>query len=299
MMNTPAPQQHMEPHPDDRAVNRFAVAMRANFVEKRIQGYGSWDRPDECTIEHLSRLPLFVGAGNPRRLQAYFLAIRPRSRMVFTVEFSILGQVILREADSPLAEFRDELNRILLHCFRPRGGGRSQTLGGTALSHYHRKNKTAPHRDGCRVNTTAGFLRSCPPPRMMEWPEASTHPGHPHTAGPLPSERSGISRQVEDGGCRPAYAPPPGSHLECNLQLLNEIDCTASDSGESQDKQDRADGPCDHIRLVDEVEEAPSPVGHAAPLSASIHNAVANGAVELSQSSFRTASPAPQTREAA
>ncbi|MEQ1409209.1 hypothetical protein ABK249_30330 [Neorhizobium sp. Rsf11] len=80
-----------------------------------------------------------------------------------------------------------------------------------------------------------------------------------------------------------------------NLQLLNEIDCTASDSGESQDKQDRADGPRDHICLVDEIEEAPSPVGHAAPLSASIHNAVASGAVKLSQSSFRTATPAPQT----
>ncbi|MEQ1407727.1 hypothetical protein ABK249_22665 [Neorhizobium sp. Rsf11] len=99
---------------------------------------------------------------------------------------------------------------------------------------------------------------------------------------PLSDEIDGLRRIFE-------ATPAPQSHLVGNLPLLNEIDGTASDSGESQDKQDRADGPRDHICLVDEVEEATSPVGHTAPLSASIHNAVANGAVEASQSSFRTA----------
>jgi hypothetical protein len=53
----PAPAAVQEPvHPDDEAVDRFAIAMKAKLAEKRAQGYGGWDRPEECTIGHLSQL---------------------------------------------------------------------------------------------------------------------------------------------------------------------------------------------------------------------------------------------------
>ena len=43
-------------HPDDLAVDRFAVAMKAKLAQKRAQGRGGWDRKDECSSEFLSRL---------------------------------------------------------------------------------------------------------------------------------------------------------------------------------------------------------------------------------------------------
>ncbi|NKJ34140.1 hypothetical protein [Rhizobium sp. SG570] len=43
-------------HTDYSAVDRFANAMKAKLAKKRAEGYGGWDDPDECTIEHLSKL---------------------------------------------------------------------------------------------------------------------------------------------------------------------------------------------------------------------------------------------------
>lgn len=54
------------PHPDDIAVDRFAAAMKAKLAKKRAEGYGGWDNPKDCTIEHLSRLLIkHVGKGDP------------------------------------------------------------------------------------------------------------------------------------------------------------------------------------------------------------------------------------------
>lgn len=51
---TPAPE--VEPgHPDDMAVDRFAVAMKAKLARKRLQGRGGWDGP-ECDADTLSRM---------------------------------------------------------------------------------------------------------------------------------------------------------------------------------------------------------------------------------------------------
>ncbi len=54
------------PHPDDLAVDRFAAAMKAKLAKKRDEGYGGWDNPEECTIEHLSQLlASHVAKGDP------------------------------------------------------------------------------------------------------------------------------------------------------------------------------------------------------------------------------------------
>ncbi len=49
---TPAPQP--EGHPDDLAVDRFFVAMKAKLAKKRAEGRGGWERKDECSAEDLS-----------------------------------------------------------------------------------------------------------------------------------------------------------------------------------------------------------------------------------------------------
>lgn len=43
-------------HPDETAVDRFAVAMKAKLAEKRAEGRGGWDDPARCTTAHLAEL---------------------------------------------------------------------------------------------------------------------------------------------------------------------------------------------------------------------------------------------------
>jgi hypothetical protein len=43
-------------HPDNLAVDRFAVAMKAKLDKKRADGRGGWENPDECSIAFLSQL---------------------------------------------------------------------------------------------------------------------------------------------------------------------------------------------------------------------------------------------------
>lgn len=45
-----------EQHPDDAAVDRFAVAMKAKLAEKRADGAGGWDDPEACHIDYLAHL---------------------------------------------------------------------------------------------------------------------------------------------------------------------------------------------------------------------------------------------------
>lgn len=43
-------------HPDDGAVDRFAVEMKAKLAKARAKGRGGWDNETLCTVEHLSEL---------------------------------------------------------------------------------------------------------------------------------------------------------------------------------------------------------------------------------------------------
>jgi hypothetical protein len=45
-----------EEHPDDIAVDRFAVAMKAKLAKKRADGRGGWDDRDDCSNAFLSCL---------------------------------------------------------------------------------------------------------------------------------------------------------------------------------------------------------------------------------------------------
>ena len=43
-------------HPDSQAVDDFAELMRRKLAVKRAEGYGGWDNPAVCTVEHLADL---------------------------------------------------------------------------------------------------------------------------------------------------------------------------------------------------------------------------------------------------
>ncbi|MFA7819354.1 hypothetical protein [Aeromonas dhakensis] len=55
-----------DPHPDDAAVDRFSVAMKAKLAAARAKGRSGWDDPSACSVEFLADLLVnHVGKGNP------------------------------------------------------------------------------------------------------------------------------------------------------------------------------------------------------------------------------------------
>ncbi len=53
-------------HPDDLAIDRFAVAMKAKMAVTRAQGRAGWNDPEQCPIERLqSMLVACVAKGDP------------------------------------------------------------------------------------------------------------------------------------------------------------------------------------------------------------------------------------------
>lgn len=54
-----------EQHPDDAAVDRFAIAMKAKLASAREKGRGGWDDPSACSVDFLAELLVgHVGKGN-------------------------------------------------------------------------------------------------------------------------------------------------------------------------------------------------------------------------------------------
>lgn len=43
-------------HTDDKAVDRFAAAMKRKLAQKREEGRGGWDDPEQCSAQYLSNL---------------------------------------------------------------------------------------------------------------------------------------------------------------------------------------------------------------------------------------------------
>ena len=54
------PRQPLDPdaQADRDGVRALAFAMESKLAAKRAEGYGGWNRPDECTVDHLARLLL-------------------------------------------------------------------------------------------------------------------------------------------------------------------------------------------------------------------------------------------------
>lgn len=66
-------------HSDDLAVDRFAAAMKAKLAEKRAQGYGGWDDPSDCTLEHLNDLLIkHIAKGDPIDVGNFAMMIHQR-----------------------------------------------------------------------------------------------------------------------------------------------------------------------------------------------------------------------------
>lgn len=63
MPNTPAIgagqlKRDADAEADDNGVNALACAMKSKLAAKRAEGYGGWNKPDDCAVEHLAKLLL-------------------------------------------------------------------------------------------------------------------------------------------------------------------------------------------------------------------------------------------------
>lgn len=56
MSDIPAYAPPPSAHPDDRAVDAFAAAMKAKLAEARAKGRGGWDDPNRCEVRYLADL---------------------------------------------------------------------------------------------------------------------------------------------------------------------------------------------------------------------------------------------------
>lgn len=76
---SPSPHTTGDQHPDDIAVDRFAAAMKAKLANKRAEGRGGWDNPDECSTEWLSELlRRHVEKGDPVDVGNFAMMIHQR-----------------------------------------------------------------------------------------------------------------------------------------------------------------------------------------------------------------------------
>jgi hypothetical protein len=80
LRNSPAaPTPAGSKHPDDVAVDRFAVAMKAKLAKARDKGRGGWDNPDVCSLADLSEaLRGHVEKGDPVDVANFCMMLQQR-----------------------------------------------------------------------------------------------------------------------------------------------------------------------------------------------------------------------------
>lgn len=76
-------QQVGEVHPDDAAVDAFAVAMKAKMAAARAKGRGGWEDPAQCSADDLSRmLRDHVDKGDPRDVANFCMMLHQRGETI-------------------------------------------------------------------------------------------------------------------------------------------------------------------------------------------------------------------------
>lgn len=80
-------------HPDDVAVDRFALAMKAKLAKKRMQGRGGWDDEDECSALWLSSLLReHVEKGDPLDVGNFAMMLHQRGERISSLLAVIQGE---------------------------------------------------------------------------------------------------------------------------------------------------------------------------------------------------------------
>lgn len=69
-------------HSDAAAVGRFAIAMKAKLAQKRMEGRGGWDQPENCSVKELARMLVeHVPKGDPVDIANFAMMLHQREAM--------------------------------------------------------------------------------------------------------------------------------------------------------------------------------------------------------------------------
>jgi len=91
-------QQVGEVHPDDVAVDAFAVALKAKMADARAKGRGGWEDPAQCTSEDLSRmLRDHVEKGDPRDEANFCMMLHQRGEAIVPHAMQVPDNEIVRQ----------------------------------------------------------------------------------------------------------------------------------------------------------------------------------------------------------
>lgn len=109
-------------HPDDRAVDQFAIRMKAKLAQARADGRGGWDDPARCSVEKLVKLMLnHVHRGDPVDIANFcmMLSLRgvtgndgPVARQYFDRVNALAEQIIDGRVQEARAAERERLVRL-------------------------------------------------------------------------------------------------------------------------------------------------------------------------------------------
>lgn len=95
-------------HPDDVAVDRFAVAMKAKLAGARAKGRCGWEDKDDCTQSMLSRLLReHVEKGDPRDVANFCMFLHQRGETIAQAPAVRVDDVLLRVSDEDLRWCKD------------------------------------------------------------------------------------------------------------------------------------------------------------------------------------------------
>lgn len=77
----------IEQHPDDAAVDRFAIAMKAKLAKARDKGRGGWENRAFCSQEELStKLAQHVAKGDPVDVANFCMMLHQRGEAILVPE---------------------------------------------------------------------------------------------------------------------------------------------------------------------------------------------------------------------
>lgn len=100
------------PYIDDTAVDRFATQMKSKLARAREKGYGGWNNPRVCSIEHLASL--LVGhfyKGNPGNwldIANFAMMLHERGAPA-----SLLSATMAAQADESASSENNDWKRLL------------------------------------------------------------------------------------------------------------------------------------------------------------------------------------------
>ena len=83
------------PHPDNTAVDAFAVAMKAKLAEARANGRGGWQDKDDCPQQRMSdMLRAHVAKGDPRDVANFAMFLHQRGEAILPAKPVAQGEAV-------------------------------------------------------------------------------------------------------------------------------------------------------------------------------------------------------------